>query len=308
MRTPILVDTDISLGTPNAEIDDGAALMLLANSPQVDVRAVTSVHGNAPVEIATANLLRFMALLGRPDIPIGAGAAAPLRPDPQWGAFLSEWQSQYGPTPPTDRPVPSFHGPDLIIETAKACPGELVIVALGPLTNLALALERYPPLARLVRSVYAMGGSLEAADQAEFNIRCDPEAAQAVFQAGWPLYLHGLEITRRALFSPEDFASLDPEKPAQALLQRQADGWIRIVEAQGWETGGCSLHDAVAAAAVVAPSLFRYASTGLDVNTGNGGHRGATRAVTGGAPSRTQIAVDLDARACRTFILEKIRE
>lgn len=308
MPTPILIDTDISLGTPNAEIDDGAALLLLAKSPEADIRALTSVHGNAPANTTTANLLRLAGYLDLSHLPIAAGTDRPLTPDSRWAAFLEAWQAQYGPTPPATGPLSPLRASDLIIETARAHPGELVVLALGPLTNLALALQKHPPLTRLVKAVVTMGGSLNDSGQAEFNIRCDPEAARIVFEAGWPLFLHGLEITRRVLFTPQDFSRLDAQDPAQALLHTQAPGWIRIVESQGWEKGGCSLHDAVAAAAVIAPELFSYTNARVTVETAEGPLRGVTRAVPVEENSRVRVATAIDAGACHALILNRIME
>lgn len=306
MPVPLLIDTDLSLGTPNAEIDDAAALMLLAGSPEVEIRALTTVHGNAPEEIAAANLLRLAGFLDLSAVPLGRGAQLPLHADAGWSEFLLRWQAQYGRTPPVEAPLPQTDAVDLIIETAQRFPGDLVILALGPLTNLARALDRHPPLTGLVKAVYAMGGSLAENRGLEFNLRCDPEAAAAVLNAGWPIRLHGLEITRQVLFTPHDFAGLDPRRPAQELLQQQSIGWIRIVEAQGWEQGGCSLHDAVAAAAVIAPQLFRYVPARIDIETGSGARRGVSRVLPGGGP--VQVAEWVDAAACKALILERIKE
>lgn len=307
MPIRLIVDTDISLGTPNAEIDDGAALLLLANSPQVEVKAITTVHGNAPVEIVSTNLLRFRNYLNLPGVQIAQGAAEPLLADPSWAKFLNDWQSQYGPIPAFPGQVSPLDAVDLIIETVLKFPGEIIILALGPLTNLALVLMKEPAVARMVKAVYAMGGSLNDTDQSEFNIRCDPEAAQTVFQAEWPVKLHGLELTRQILFTPEDFASLDIHKPAQALLQAQAKEWVIIVEEQGWEQGGCSLHDAVAATAVIAPGIFEYTSAQIEVDTNFGLRRGITSAKPN-TSGKTKIATKVATNSCRELILEKIKE
>ena len=101
----------------------------------------------------------------------------------------------------------------------------------------------------LVREVVTMGGAFGESQTPEFNARCDPEAAAIVLNAGWPIRLFGLDITRRVHFSREEFAALPENDPAVALLKRQAPGWIERIESMGWDHGGCALHDAVAASA-----------------------------------------------------------
>ena len=305
----IIIDTDISLGTPGAEIDDGVALLMLLHSPWVEILGVTTVHGNVPVQDATTNTLRLMSLAGRPEIPVFEGCANPFVSDGGWSDFLGNWRSNYGPIPSWDGCPQSLPAVDAIIGAIEANPGDVSILALGPLTNLAMALRKAPHIAGMVRSVVAMGGSLTAASQPEFNIRCDPEAADIVFHAGWTLRIHGLEITRRPLFTPLDFETLDQSNPALALLAGQAFEWIPVVEAQGWETGGCSLHDAVAAAAFLKQDLLSY-STGffIQVNLDFSPERGIIRALPGDRPTNLEIAVDIDAQACKAFILTQLSE
>ena len=308
-RTPIIIDTDISLGTPNAEIDDGAALMFLGNSSdQIEIKAITTVHGNASVDIAYLNILRLLKHLGLKDIPIGKGAAKPLLPDQEWSAFLNDWQAQYGPTPPAAHNDPEKDGVDLIIETIRNNPGEISILALGPFTNLALAIQKEPEIIPQIDYIYAMGGNQDEEAPAEFNIRCDPEAADIVFNSGIKIKLHGLSITRQALFTPEDFASLSSDEPAQNLLKQQALGWIKIVEKQGWEKGGCSLHDAIAAAAIVDPGMIEYEPASLKVVTNQRADRGKIKILDPSEETKILIACNINHQACHSRILEAIKE
>ena len=151
-----------------------------------------------------------------------------------------------------------------------------------------------------------MGGSLDSSQEAEFNIRNDPEAAEIVLQAGWPIRMLGLEITRQMLFTPEDFAELNSKEPSLALLQEQAAQWTPIVEAQGWETGGCSLHDAVAVAAVFEPSLFEFVPVGVEVIVDKQDVRGAVKVNKDINGSHIQMAVDVDVAACHAWIKRKL--
>ncbi len=135
----LYIDTDISLGTPGAEIDDGAALMMLLKSAAVRIAGIGSVFGNVPVEDAAANLARLVAFFGRADIPLGVGADHPLAGNLDW---FNEWRAGYGKTPPFEGRLPDIAACDLLIDCVHRHPGKISILALGPLTNLALAIEK----------------------------------------------------------------------------------------------------------------------------------------------------------------------
>jgi inosine-uridine nucleoside N-ribohydrolase len=303
----LIIDTDISLGTPGAEIDDGAALLLLLNSPEVEVLGITTVHGNVPTALATTNALRMVAWSGYPRVPIFEGSKNPLIVDEGWLGFLRGWQSQYGSTPLWNGKPNPQPATNAIIDIVEAHPGEVSIAALGPFTNLALALLKAPNIAQMVKSVIAMGGSLSPVPQAEFNIRCDPEAAAMVFEAPWPVQLHGLEITRQCLFKPRDFEMLVDTKPGLRLLKDQAADWIQVVEAQGWESGGCSLHDAVAAAAIIRSDLFDYRyDHSVQVSLSFGPERGITLIHQQDSQGNLGIATRINVPSCKAFIQSRL--
>ena len=179
----VLLDTDMSLGTPRAEIDDGAALIALSSVESIEIAAITTVHGNVDAELAMHNLQRLLYYLDRTDIPLGMGAVGPLVGDKAW---FEEWQAGYGRTPfwPAIDVCPPAAG--LIVETIRSNPNAISILAIGPLTNLAVALQVAPDIIPLVQSLIVMGGSFGSSEP-EFNSRCDPEAAQLVLNAGWPV-------------------------------------------------------------------------------------------------------------------------
>ena len=148
----------------------------------------------------------------------------------------------------------------------RSQPGEISILAIGPLTNLALAIRLDPGIIPLTGRVIVMGGSFGMQEPSpEFNVRCDPEAAQIVFSSGWDVHVLGLDITRRVHFSRHDFDCLPDENPAVALLRSQAPGWIDRMEVMGWDQDGCALHDAVAAAYLADETIFEIRETGVDV-------------------------------------------
>ena len=271
----VYVDTDVGLGTPGAEIDDGAALILLLRNAFIEVVGVGSVFGNVPLHDAALNLDRLLTWLGGEHIPVGMGSEKPLIENLAWA---EDWQSGYGKTLGWNaRPV-SYLAANLIIHTIRSHPGQVSILSLGPMTNLALAVRLDPGIVPLTSAVVVMGGSFSSQNPApEFNVRCDPEAAQIVFSSGWNVHILGLDITRRVHFSRRDFASLLDGNPAVELLRAQAPGWIDRVEEMNWEQDGCALHDAVAAAYLIDHSTFELKATHVEVELADPDSRGITR-------------------------------
>jgi len=194
----IIFDTDP--GT-----DDALALMLALNSPELDVRAITVVPGNVTASQGLENALRMVSLANRCDIPVARGAQHPLFQKLITAEF---WHGKNGlaniELPASKCKVDSRFGPDVIIQLVHASPHEITLVLVGPLTNIALAVEKDPSIVPLVKEVILMGGSISGGNvnaAAEANIYNDPEAAQIVFQAGWPLTMVGLEVGDKALFT-----------------------------------------------------------------------------------------------------------
>ena len=194
----IIFDTDP--GT-----DDAMALMLALNSPELDVRAVTVVPGNVTAAQGLENALRMISLANRCDIPVAGGAQHPLFQKLTTAEF---WHGKNGlaniELPGSKCKVDARWAPDLIIQVVHAAPHEITLVPVGPLTNIALAVEKDPSIVPLVHEVVLMGGSISGGNvnaAAEANIANDPEAAQIVFQAGWPLTMVGLDVADKTLLS-----------------------------------------------------------------------------------------------------------
>lgn len=303
----VYVDTDVGLGTPGAEMDDGAALIFLLRHPEIEVVSAGSVFGNVPVQDADSNLDRLLTWMNGEHIPRGLGAETPLIEGTAW---FASWQSEYGRTLPWSTSPAACLAANLIIDTIHTYPKQISILALGPLTNLALAIRLDPSIIALAREVIVMGGSFNVQNPTpEFNVRCDPEAAQMVFSSGWDLHILGLDITRRIHFSRRDFFSLPNGHPAVDLLRTQAPGWIDRVEKMGWEQDGCSLHDAVAAAYLVDETLFHIEQTNVEVELVDQNLRGLTRFT---ATSETQQIVNvitgLDIVKCRDLIWSHVKQ
>ncbi|MFK7802659.1 MAG: nucleoside hydrolase [Anaerolineae bacterium] len=300
----IIFDTDLGLGTPRCEIDDGAALIQLLGMVPLEVAAVTTVHGNGTIDAVMQNTRRLLSYLGREDIPVGRGAACGLIEQKHW---FQEWQAGYGETP-------TWHIPDLatmpssaqlIIDLVRKHPHKITIIAVGPLTNLALALRLAPDIELLVKQIVTMGGSFGAEEpMPEFNAQCDPEAAYAVLTARWPIKMIGLNITKQVPFSKADFSDLPSWNPAITLLKQCAPAWIDRVTSVGWGDGDCSLHDALAVSAAADPTLFSWQSGTIEVLL-NGHERGITRFKQLDKESdaiNVQVATTVNAEKCRQLI------
>ena len=297
----VYVDTDVGLGTPGAEIDDGAALIFLLRHPRVEILGAGSVFGNVPLPDAASNLDRLLTWMGRDHLPFGVGAEKPLVADTGW---FEPWQALYGKTLPWEARAATHLAANLLIRLIRDHPGQLSILSLGPMTNLALAIRLDPGIVPLAREVIVMGGSFNSRHPApEFNARCDPEAAHIVFNSGWNVYILGLDITSRVHFSRRDFAELPGGHPAVDLLRAQAPGWIDRMEAMGWDKDGCALHDAVAAARLVDDRLFKTQEASVEVELADPALRGITRFSPAGTGKHVvQVITDLDAPGCRDLI------
>lgn len=297
----VYVDTDVGLGTPGAEIDDGAALIFLLRNISMAVIGAGSVFGNVPLPDADSNLDRLLTWLDGEKISRGRGAEKPLFADTSW---FENWQSGYGSALPRESRPTTHLAANLIIDTIRKYPGQVSILSLGPMTNLALAIRLDTSIIPLTHEVIVMGGSFNVQNpEPEFNVRCDPEAAQIVFSAGWNVHVLGLDITRRVHFSRHDFASLPSGNPAVDLLRKQAAGWIDRVEEMGWEQDGCALHDAVAAAYLVDDTIFQTEKSSVEVELANPNSRGVTRFIPANEQgSIVTVITDLNIAKCRDLI------
>ena len=303
----VYVDTDVSLGTPRAEIDDGAALIFLLGNPDMEVIGAGSIFGNVPLKDAALNLDRILTWLDADSVPVALGAAQPILADMSW---FQDWQSAYGETLPwTPQPV-NLLAANLIIHLVETHPNEVSLLSLGPMTNLALAVRLHPEIISLTREIIVMGGSFNEQDPSpEFNARCDPEAARIVFSAGWSVHTLGLDVTRRVHFSRREFASLPDGNPAVELLRTQAPGWIERMEEMSWDQDGCALHDAVAAAYLVDSTMFQTQDTCVEVELSDPRLRGATRFSPASKDGPiVKVITDLDTEKCRDLIWSLLQQ
>jgi len=322
---PLILDVDTG-------VDDALALLLALASPEVDLIGASSVMGNVTVEQATENTLAVLELGGRTDIEVARGASRPLGrdhepfPDVHGGRGLGHAQ----PPPATARPSERTAA-QLIVETARARPGEVLLVATGPLTNVALALADEPALPTLLRGCAIMGGAFarggNVTPAAEANIWVDPDAAQAVFR-GWagapepqlPIAV-GLDVTELVKMDRphvDEVTAPAPDSPLARFLQEAVPFYIEFYERSG-RPGGASMHDPLALAVAIDPSLARLEATRVEVElaghwttgmtvTDLHGIRKSRWSVGWETTENARVALDVDAPAFMDLFLGRLTE
>lgn len=262
MPYSILIDCDPGL-------DDALALLLAHGDPNIDLVGVTTVGGNVKLENTTRNALQLREYLKFPTVPISAGAAGPLTREIRNAAHVHGAGGLGNVVlPDATLELTGIHAADLIIETLRKTPGAIHLVAMGPLTNIAIALEREPAIARWAASFTIMGGSYtrgNATVAAEFNIWADPEAAKIVFDADWRVTMIGLDLTLQA---QANSAVVDRLKQlgtlADELIVPLATFYFNPTMPD-WD--GQAVHDVCAVAYVTRPDLFLAQPARVDIET-----------------------------------------
>lgn len=314
----IILDTDPG-------VDDALAILYLAAQDDAELVAVGSVHGNVPSPLGALNALRVLELVGV-DVPVAVGAASPLAQPLQTAEFVHGEDGLGGHAGPLPRGgLVSGSAAEQLVRLAREQPGELTVLALGPLTNVALAIMLEPELPRLLRSIVIMGGAVAAPGNitpyAEANIHHDPEAADAVFAAGFPdLTLVALDVTDHARADAEwldAVAALDGQRArfASALLNHYARFHENMLGLRV-----CTLHDPLAAAIMLDPEMAAYQHIPLGVELTGTHTRGKVvadlRAITndehipsaigrGRLPAKVTTTADVAAFLDRMFIALK---
>jgi inosine-uridine nucleoside N-ribohydrolase len=260
----VIIDTDPG-------VDDALALLLAMRSPELKIEAITPVAGNVPLELTLPNALRMVEIAGRADIPVAVGAKAPLMRRLVTAAYAHGENGLGGAVFPETKIHPvNQPAAELIRQIVKRFPGEVTLLTIGPLTNIATALNLDPELAGMVRAIVMMGGSLSGGNitpAAEFNIYVDPEAARIVFQSGIPITMVGLDVTRKTSLTEEHQRQLqagqNPVSQAAATIARNA---LQHNRERGFVVGP-NMHDSLAVAGFIDPSLLKLKEYYIDIET-----------------------------------------
>ena len=296
---PVIIDTDPG-------IDDMVALLAGLGAPELDVLAIGSVHGNVAVELGHDNTRRIVALAGRSEVPVGRGAARPL---------IATHSS----------PIHDIHGDDGLGNASELLPevGEddglgavelyrrilteaetpVTLIALGPLTNIAALYAAHPEVLGRIDRLIMMGGAANCGNTtsvAEFNLACDPEAAERVFSDVVPITLIGFDLTRQVRFDRAWLGRLLDAGPISHATGRVAEFYLDYHESLG--RVGMPVHDTVAVALAARPEFSTYVDTSVRVEHGSGPARGASvlqrkTPESGRAPVQHAVTADVDALA-----------
>ncbi len=266
MARKIIIDTDPG-------VDDTMAIFFALCSPELDLIGLTTIFGNVHTELATKNALRLLEIAARGDIPVAHGADAPLTAPFEGPVPFVHGSDGQGDTflpDPSGRPV-GISAAQFIVEQLRASPGDITLVPVGPLTNIALALRLEPRIAEWVDEVVIMGGNALAPGNAspagEANIRNDPEAADLVFGADWNVTMVGLDVTLKVHMTPDDIAEYATHgNPMSDHICRILPHYRNYFEAN-YPAKGIFVHDSSAIAYMLDPSLFETKRWAIRVGT-----------------------------------------
>jgi pyrimidine-specific ribonucleoside hydrolase len=292
MKKPVIIDCDPG-------IDDAVALFIAFAADNLDIRAITTVAGNVGIEKTTNNALKLVEYIGK-SVRVARGASRPIMKEPVTA------EEVHGSSGLGNMVIPEAKGStyyknayDTIYEEAINYKGELQIIALGPLTNIALTLMKYPDIRKKISNITLMGGSIglgNCTPSAEFNIYADPEAAKVVFGSGIDITMVGLDATHKALAFEEDIREiLSLNNGPSEFTGKCMLSYLEFYRRHGFK--GAALHDPSAVAAVIDESLLKTQYLYVNVETKGEFTSGKTVVdiyrVTGKKPN-VHVAVDID--------------
>lgn len=299
---PVIIDTDPG-------IDDALALAIALFSPELDVRLITTVAGNVGIDYTTQNALRLLTYFGK-RVTVARGSSEPLL------RKLHDASSVHGKTGMEgfDFPNPDWsllskrNAVDEMRSVILESEAKITLVPIGPLTNIALLFKTYPEVREHIERIVMMGGSASRGNHgvmSEFNIDVDPEAAKIVLHSGVPIVMAGLDVGLKALVLPEDSAQL----PAMGRVGVMAYELFKKYRGGSFNTG-LKMYDSSAIACLLAPDLFEFTDTYVDVETHGTLTSGCTVVDFKGYLKQTpnvKVAVDIDSEQFRVWFLDSVR-
>ena len=290
---PIILDCD-----PGH--DDALALLLALARPEVELLGVTTVAGNATLDNTTRNALAVLTLIGRPDVPVAAGADRPLRRPLVTAAHVHGASGLEGADlPPPAAAAVGEHAVEFIAAAVAGSDRPVTLVPTGPLTNIALFRAHHPDLFARLGGICLMGGALSAGNitaAAEFNIWVDPEAAAEVFGAGVPLTMIGLDVTHQAIVTLADADAMAARGNRTGIVFADLLRFFARFHQQKYGWDGAPIHDAVAVAHLLGDGLVETRPCAIRVETVDDGTRGQTAVELGaaGQQANAQVGVAID--------------
>ncbi len=307
MPVPLVIDTDPG-------IDDALAILLALASPEVDLRLVTTVHGNVELDRTTENALRVLHLAGRSDVPVAAGAVTSLvHAQPERAGHVHGEAGlggvQLSPSPAS---VDPRHAVVALADLLTASPEPVTVAAIGPLTNIALLLGVFPEAAARIGRLVVMGGSATRGGNvtaaAEFNIWADAEAAQRVLGSSLPTVMVGLDVTLPTVLTAEGIERFRAAGPIGATAAAILQEYLDKQQAHTRESG-VVVHDALALTEAIAPGTLGTVRRDVVVDTGLGAGRGQTlvdRRAVSSSPHAVEVAETVDGPAGVEFLVSRL--
>lgn len=267
MARKIIIDTD-----PGQ--DDAVAILLALASPELEVLGITCVAGNVPLDLTANNARKICELAGRPDIPVLAGCDRPMKRDLVTAEYVHGKTGLDG----IDLPAPTMalhpqHGVDFLVDTLRAeAPGAVTLVPIGPLTNIATAMQKAPDIVERIGKIVLMGGAYfevgNVTPAAEFNIYVDPHAADIVFRSGVDLVVMPLDVTHKALTTRPRIEAFRAQGHIGEVVASWTDFFERF-DMEKYGSEGAPLHDPCTIAWLIDPTLFSGRHINVEIETGS---------------------------------------
>ena len=300
-KEKIIIDTDPG-------IDDAAAIVIALNHSELDVRLITTVMGNVNVDYTTNNALKLVEFCGK-DVPVARGAESPLIREYEDASYAHGETGMDGYNfPIPKKKVLNVHAVEALRHTIETEEDPITLVAIGAYTNIALLIKLYPEVAKKVKRIVIMGGSLSIGNttsSAEFNVYADPHAAEIMFKSGIPIVMVGLDVTTKALLSFDSVASIKDSGRTGAMLHDIFKHYRSATM-----TNGLRMHDACAILYLVHPELFETKEMFIEICT-EGPAMGATvgdiRNAYHDGKTNTTVCTDLDIDSFNSWFVDFIK-
>jgi len=314
----VIIDTDPGLGKPGSVIDDGLAIAFALACPDLHVLGLTIVNGNVDAHVGYESATALLDQLGRNEIPVKLGANKPLRQNMKtvWHTFGMDEPEPSEPSGVGAEAGLKADAVEWMLEQVARRPGEITILAIGPMTNIAEAVQADSTFAGNVREILFMAGNatgrVENIDVvADFNVLVDPEAMDIVLRSGVPLRMIGIDQTSRVMLTPQDATEMRNSgrgDSATAWLADYVDGWINHERSSDdTENAWCLLHDPLVVGALVRPELFEFAAFEAHVDLERGEIVTAKKLHEGSESTGSVVAaVDTNVDKFHTYFLERL--